>query len=123
MKEIISRVWRAIIEFDLIEANDRILIGFIRQLKDSLFLTHVLAQIRRHSARPVLAWRIHHRYPVRRNISPTRIANLLRSARHPVRLNGCRYSPGHFYGQSSRPLRDLLFSPRRAESDRQRTWL
>ena len=27
MKEIISRVWRAIIEFDLIEANDRILIG------------------------------------------------------------------------------------------------
>ena len=51
MKEIISRVWRAIIEFDLIEANDRILIG-LSGGKDSLFLTYVLAQIRRHSARP-----------------------------------------------------------------------
>ena len=51
MKEIISRVWRAIIEFDLIEADDRILIG-LSGGKDSLFLTYALAHIRRHSARP-----------------------------------------------------------------------
>lgn len=51
MQEILSRVWRAIIEFDMIEANDRILIG-LSGGKDSLLLTSVLAQIRKHSARP-----------------------------------------------------------------------
>ena len=51
MKEIASRVWRAIIEFDLIQANDTILIG-LSGGKDSLFLTHILAHIRRHSPRP-----------------------------------------------------------------------
>lgn len=51
MKEIISRIWRAIIEFDLIQANDRILIG-LSGGKDSLFLTYLLAHIRQHSARP-----------------------------------------------------------------------
>lgn len=50
MKEIISRVWRAIIEFDLIDAGDRILIG-LSGGKDSLFLAHSLALIRQHSAR------------------------------------------------------------------------
>ena len=51
MKEILSRIWRAIIEFEMIEAHDRILIG-LSGGKDSLFLTYTLAQIRRHSARP-----------------------------------------------------------------------
>lgn len=51
MKEILSRVWRAVIEFDLIETDDRILIG-LSGGKDSLFLTYALAHIRRHSARP-----------------------------------------------------------------------
>lgn len=51
MKEIISRIWRAIIEFDLIQSNDRILIG-LSGGKDSLFLTYLLAHIRQHSARP-----------------------------------------------------------------------
>lgn len=50
MQEILSRVWRAIIEFDMIEANDRILIG-LSGGKDSLLLTYALAQIRKHSAR------------------------------------------------------------------------
>jgi tRNA(Ile)-lysidine synthetase-like protein len=51
LKEIASRIWRAIIEFDLIQANDRILIG-LSGGKDSLFLTYLLAHIRQHSARP-----------------------------------------------------------------------
>ena len=51
MQEILSRVWRAIIEFDLIEADDRILIG-LSGGKDSLFLSVALASIRRYSARP-----------------------------------------------------------------------
>ena len=51
MKEIISRVWRAIIEFDLIQENDRILIG-LSGGKDSLFLTNALAHIQKHSPRP-----------------------------------------------------------------------
>ncbi len=51
MKEIMSRIWRAIIEFELIKANDRILIG-LSGGKDSLFLTYALAHIRKHSPRP-----------------------------------------------------------------------
>lgn len=51
MKEIVSRIWRAIIEFDLIQKDDRILIG-LSGGKDSLFLTYLLAYIREHSARP-----------------------------------------------------------------------
>ena len=51
MKEMLSRIWRAIIEFEMIEAHDRILIG-LSGGKDSLFLTYTLAQFRRHSARP-----------------------------------------------------------------------
>ena len=51
MKEILSRVWRAIIEFELIDANDRILIG-LSGGKDSLLLTYALAQLRPHSPRP-----------------------------------------------------------------------
>lgn len=51
MKEIMSRIWRAIIEFDLIDADDRIMIG-LSGGKDSLLLTYALAHIRRHSSRP-----------------------------------------------------------------------
>lgn len=51
MKEIWSRVWRAVIEFDLIEAGDRIAIG-LSGGKDSLFLTYALAHIRKYSPRP-----------------------------------------------------------------------
>ena len=51
MKEIMSRIWRAIIEFDLIDTDDRIMIG-LSGGKDSLFLTYALSHIRRHSARP-----------------------------------------------------------------------
>ena len=51
MKALMSRIWRAIIEFDMIEANDRILIG-LSGGKDSLLLTYVLAHMREYSARP-----------------------------------------------------------------------
>ena len=51
MKEVMSRIWRAIIEFELIQAHDRILIG-LSGGKDSMFLTYALAHIRRHSAQP-----------------------------------------------------------------------
>lgn len=51
MKKISSRIWRAIIEFDMIQANDQILIG-LSGGKDSLFLTYSLAHLRQHSGRP-----------------------------------------------------------------------
>ena len=51
MKEALSRVWRAIIEFELIEANDRILIG-LSGGKDSLLLAYILSVLRRHSPQP-----------------------------------------------------------------------
>lgn len=46
-----SRLWRAIVEFDLISAGDRILVG-LSGGKDSLFLTYALAIIRDCSPRP-----------------------------------------------------------------------
>jgi len=46
-----SRLWRAIIEFDLIAAGDRILVG-LSGGKDSAFLTYALALVRACSPRP-----------------------------------------------------------------------
>jgi tRNA(Ile)-lysidine synthase TilS/MesJ len=46
-----SRLWRAITEFDLLAAGDRILVG-LSGGKDSLFLTYALAAIRDCSPRP-----------------------------------------------------------------------
>lgn len=46
-----SRLWRAIIEFDLIQENDKILVG-LSGGKDSLFLTYALSIIRKHSPKP-----------------------------------------------------------------------
>lgn len=43
-----SRLWRAIIEFDLLEANDKILIG-LSGGKDSMFLTYALSIIKQHA--------------------------------------------------------------------------
>lgn len=48
--ELWSRVWRAVIEFDLIEEGDRILIG-LSGGKDSLFLCRALAEILKYSPR------------------------------------------------------------------------
>ena len=48
LKYYMSRIWRAIIEFNLIEENDCILIG-LSGGKDSLFLTHCLAAARQYS--------------------------------------------------------------------------
>ncbi len=46
-----SRLWRAILEFDLLAAGDRILVG-LSGGKDSVFLTYALAAIRDCSPRP-----------------------------------------------------------------------
>lgn len=46
-----SRLWRAITEFGLIEAGDRILVG-LSGGKDSIFLTYALALVREASPRP-----------------------------------------------------------------------
>lgn len=46
-----SRLWRAIFEFDLVAAGDRILVGFSGG-KDSAFLTYALALLRHSSPRP-----------------------------------------------------------------------
>lgn len=45
------RAWRAIIEFDMLDKGDRVLIG-LSGGKDSLYLTHVLANIRRYAPMP-----------------------------------------------------------------------
>lgn len=47
-KKMLSRIWRAIIEFDMIKENDRILIG-LSGGKDSMFMTACLAQIKKHA--------------------------------------------------------------------------
>lgn len=46
-----SRLWRAIVEFDLLAPGDRILIG-LSGGKDSSFLTYALANLRRYSPIP-----------------------------------------------------------------------
>lgn len=46
-KDMISRTWRAVIEFDMIQKDDRILIG-LSGGKDSMFMTACLAQIKKH---------------------------------------------------------------------------
>ncbi len=43
-----SKLWRAIIEFDMIQENDRILIG-LSGGKDSMFLTHSLAMLKQYA--------------------------------------------------------------------------
>ena len=48
---LLSKLWRALIEFDMLQANDRILIG-LSGGKDSMFLSAALAEIQRHSPIP-----------------------------------------------------------------------
>ena len=48
--EYLNKLWRAVIEFNMIEEGDRILIG-LSGGKDSMFLTAALAEIQRHSPR------------------------------------------------------------------------
>lgn len=45
------RIWRAIIEFDMLDKGDRVLIG-LSGGKDSLYLAHLLAAVRRYSPMP-----------------------------------------------------------------------
>ena len=47
----IGRLWRAIIEFDMLDAHDRILVG-LSGGKDSMFLTYGLSILKRHSPKP-----------------------------------------------------------------------
>jgi len=47
----LPKIWRALIEFDMLSANDRILVG-LSGGKDSMFLTAALAEIRRYSPVP-----------------------------------------------------------------------
>lgn len=49
--EDLSKLWRAIIEFDMLQPGDRILIG-LSGGKDSMLLTAMLAEIKRHSPIP-----------------------------------------------------------------------
>ena len=44
----LSKLWRAIIEFDMLAPGDRILIG-LSGGKDSMFLTAALAEIKKYS--------------------------------------------------------------------------
>ena len=47
----LSKLWRAIIEFDMLAPGDRILIG-LSGGKDSMFLTAALAEIKKYSPIP-----------------------------------------------------------------------
>lgn len=47
-KKPLARMWRAIIEFDMIKENDHVLIG-LSGGKDSLFMTWALSQIKQHA--------------------------------------------------------------------------
>ena len=49
----LSKLWRAIIEFDMLAPGDRILIG-LSGGKDSMFLTAALAEIKKYS--PIFEW-------------------------------------------------------------------
>ena len=46
--EFLTKFWRALIEFHMIEENDKILIG-LSGGKDSMFMTAALAEIQRHA--------------------------------------------------------------------------
>ena len=46
----LTKLWRALIEFNMIEEGDKILIG-LSGGKDSMFLTAALAEIQKHSPR------------------------------------------------------------------------
>ena len=52
--ELLSKLWRAVIEFDMLQAGDRILIG-LSGGKDSMFLTAALAEIQKYAPVP-LTW-------------------------------------------------------------------
>ena len=47
----LSKLWRAIIEFDMLQPGDRILVG-LSGGKDSMLLTGMLAEIKNHSPIP-----------------------------------------------------------------------
>lgn len=52
--ELLSKLWRAMIEFDMLQAGDKILIG-LSGGKDSMFLTAALAEIQKYAPVP-LSW-------------------------------------------------------------------
>ena len=53
--ELLSKLWRAVIEFDMLQAGDRILIG-LSGGKDSMFLTAALAEISKNMPLCRLTW-------------------------------------------------------------------
>ncbi len=50
-KQALSRLWRAIIEFDMLEKNDKVLVG-LSGGKDSMFMTAALAEVKKHAPFP-----------------------------------------------------------------------
>ena len=48
----LSKLWRAIIEFDMLQPGDRILVG-LSGGKDSMLLTAMLAEIKKYSPIPL----------------------------------------------------------------------
>ena len=50
--ELLSKLWRAVIEFDMLQAGDKILIG-LSGGKDSMFLTAALAEIQKYAPVPL----------------------------------------------------------------------
>ena len=49
--DLLSKLWRAVIEFDMLQAGDKILIG-LSGGKDSMFLTAALAEIQKYAPVP-----------------------------------------------------------------------
>ncbi|MBQ0067986.1 MAG: tRNA 2-thiocytidine biosynthesis protein TtcA, partial [Phascolarctobacterium sp.] len=44
----LAKIWRAVIEFDMLKQDDKILVGFSGG-KDSMFLTAQLAELKKHA--------------------------------------------------------------------------
>ncbi|MCQ2381527.1 MAG: hypothetical protein MJ032_04200 [Acidaminococcaceae bacterium] len=47
-KDSLAKIWRAVVEFDMLQEGDRVLVG-LSGGKDSMFLTSQLAEVQKHA--------------------------------------------------------------------------
>ena len=76
----LSKLWRAIIEFDMLQPGDRILIG-LSGGKDSMLLTAMLAEIKKYSPIPFDPCLLHRQWHVCTQLSQGGAGGLLRAIR------------------------------------------
>lgn len=76
----LSKLWRAIIEFDMLQPGDRILVG-LSGGKDSMLLTAMLAEIKKIFADTIRPCLLHRQRHVRTQLSQGGVGSLLRAVR------------------------------------------